>query len=134
MNLHRLVVLETKLRSIPESRFDISTWVGTKELPWGGAEDLSCGTVACALGWAATIPEFRELGLRLERREILGTQHAGLVAFEQEHGFGAAGKFFDLSLKASLYIFSASNYALRPTPTQVADRIAGLIANPLNFP
>lgn len=28
---------------------------------------LSCGTTACALGWATTIPEFQALGLRFSK-------------------------------------------------------------------
>lgn len=60
----RLLKLADFLEKLPRKRFDYSTWVGSS---WEGAPDLSCGTTACALGWAATMPEFRRLGLRLEK-------------------------------------------------------------------
>lgn len=58
----RLLRLADFLDALPPERFNYNTWVGPN---WKGAQDLSCGTTACALGWAATMPEFRELGLRL---------------------------------------------------------------------
>lgn len=59
----RLMALVTLLRKLPRKRFNYATWVGHN---WGGKADLSCGTVACALGWATTIPSLRRAGLRLE--------------------------------------------------------------------
>lgn len=58
----RLLQLVDKLRKLPVKRFNYSTWVGKD---WAGASDLSCGTTACALGWATTIPALRRAGLRL---------------------------------------------------------------------
>lgn len=58
----RLLKLADLLDTLPPNRFDYNEWVGKN---WKGNPDLSCGTTACALGWATTIPEFRELGLRL---------------------------------------------------------------------
>ena len=58
----RLLQLVDVLRKLPVKRFNYSTWVGKD---WGGAPDLSCGTTACALGWATTIPALRRAGLRL---------------------------------------------------------------------
>lgn len=49
---------------LPRKRFNFGAWVGKD---WRGAPDLSCGTTACAIGWATTIPFFRKLGLRLGR-------------------------------------------------------------------
>ncbi len=60
----RLLRLADFLDVLPAKRFDFGSWVGTS---WGDTQDLSCGTTACALGWAATMPEFRALGLRLAR-------------------------------------------------------------------
>lgn len=59
----RLLVLAEFLEKLPPERFNFSTWVGDD---WKGAADLSCGTVACALGWATAIPEFAAAGLHLE--------------------------------------------------------------------
>jgi hypothetical protein len=58
----RLTLIAEKLESLPLGRFDYSDWVGDD---WGGKPDLSCGTAACALGWATTIPELQAEGLRL---------------------------------------------------------------------
>jgi hypothetical protein len=64
----RLLKLATFLDELPENRFNYRHWVDKDT--WKGKPDLSCGTTACALGWATTIPEFRNLGLRLCRDEI----------------------------------------------------------------
>jgi hypothetical protein len=58
----RLLRLAAYHETVPGKRFDFSSWVGKD---WGGAPDLSCGTTACGLGHATTIPEFRYLGLVL---------------------------------------------------------------------
>lgn len=60
MNAHRLELVAKKLDENPP--FDFTIWIGQT---WKGAEDLSCGATACALGWAATIPELYEAGLRI---------------------------------------------------------------------
>ena len=59
----RLLKLAALLAEIPTRRFNYDTWVGDG---FKGAQDLSCGTTACALGWACTVPAFRKLGLELE--------------------------------------------------------------------
>jgi hypothetical protein len=58
----RLIRLADFIEKLPPERFDFSTWVGDE---WEGKPDLSCGTTACAVGWASTMPEFRALGLEL---------------------------------------------------------------------
>jgi hypothetical protein len=59
----RLLKLADFLDKLPRKKFDFTTWVN--KFTWGGKADLSCGTTACAMGWATTIPAFRKLGLRL---------------------------------------------------------------------
>jgi hypothetical protein len=58
----RLLLLAIFLERLDPQRFHYGSWVGDD---WGGAKDLSCGTTACALGWACTMPEFHKLGLGL---------------------------------------------------------------------
>jgi hypothetical protein len=58
----RLLALAELLETLPRKRFDYSHWAGDE---WKGKTDLSCGTSACALGWATTMPSLRKLGLRL---------------------------------------------------------------------
>lgn len=58
----RLLRLAAFLDNLPPERFNFSHSVGDD---WQGKPDLSCGTTACGIGWASTMPEFRKLGLRL---------------------------------------------------------------------
>lgn len=60
---NRILKLADFVAKIPRRRFDFNTFVGDD---WGGAADLSCGTTACALGWATTMPLFKKLGLKLK--------------------------------------------------------------------
>lgn len=62
---NRLNHLADFLDKLPKKRFDYSTWVG---LEWQGKPNFSCGTTACALGWATTMPRFRRAGLHLRGR------------------------------------------------------------------
>jgi hypothetical protein len=95
MNKNRLLTLATFLETLDPSRFNFGRWVGDG---WTGDETLSCGTTACAFGWAATIPEFRSLGLRLCHDDV-----GGHVTYGDDHGLQAARVFFDLmSFEANL--------------------------------
>lgn len=58
----RLLKLADRIEILPRKRFIIHSWVGEG---WNGSSGFSCGTSACAMGWATTMPEFRRLGLRL---------------------------------------------------------------------
>lgn len=58
----RLLSVADLLDQIKPSLFDYGAWVGED---WKGRADLSCGTTACALGHATTIPALRKAGLRL---------------------------------------------------------------------
>ena len=55
MNRERLELLIDVLSKVPLPRFDIGTW---------GMHN-KCGTVACALGWAALDPRMNEQGLMM---------------------------------------------------------------------
>jgi len=63
----RLLYLAQFLRTLPRKKFNYDNWVGWD---WEGKPDLSCGTSACALGWATTLPRFRRLGLRLNEKSF----------------------------------------------------------------
>lgn len=72
---NRLLKLADFLEKLPPERFNYAHWVG---LDWKGDPNLSCGTTACALGWATTIPSLQKAGLTLHQpREACG---AGFVA------------------------------------------------------
>lgn len=102
----RLLRLAAFLDDVPPHRFDYSRWVGTD---WKGKEDLSCGTTACALGWATTMPEFRRLGLRLGLDMGTGVVHLKT----QRPNFWsspiyASEKVFGLTYKEHGYLFGAA--------------------------
>lgn len=65
----RILMLADFVEKVKEERFDYHSWAGYE---WAGDPKLSCGTTACALGWATTIPFFRRLGLHLVNTEDLG--------------------------------------------------------------
>lgn len=54
--------LATLLEGLPPERFDYFFWVGAT---WQGQKDLSCGTTACAAGWATTLSSYQAKGLFL---------------------------------------------------------------------
>ncbi len=60
----RLLRLAAELDKLPPERFDFNTWVG---LDWNGKQETLCGTTACGLGLAASMPYFRRLGLHLTK-------------------------------------------------------------------
>ncbi len=62
----RLLALCDLLDSLPDERFCFRYWVDDET--YKGKANLSCGTTACAFGWATTMPSLRRLGLRLKRK------------------------------------------------------------------
>lgn len=78
----RLGVLISFMEKLPRAankHFDMSHWfahngehsIGAKEVTQKVLTD--CGTSACALGWACTIPSFRKAGLRMPLNDISST-------------------------------------------------------------
>jgi hypothetical protein len=97
----RLLLLADFLDQLPPERFDFRHWVGSD---WEGDPELSCGTTACALGWATTIPEFRKLGLSMckPREEDL----RGYVTLNGRQDSWAAGKeIFGIGAASFDYLF-----------------------------
>lgn len=94
----RLLKLAAFLRTVPRKRFDYASWVGED---WQGAQDLSCGTTGCALGWAATMSQFRRLGLRLKGNSYFG----GEVVLGRSGGVNAAKRLFGLTYEEAEYLF-----------------------------
>ncbi len=81
--VRRLSKLAELLDYLPEERFNYNHWVGSG---YGGDPKLSCGTTACALGWATTIQEFREEGLRLVSIDGYTTVVMGPIGEESVRG------------------------------------------------
>ena len=113
MNIPRLKHLITILKNVPPENFDIKNW--------------TCGTAACALGWAARDPEFNKQGLCMVTES--GATYPG---FDGEVGFTAGALFFDLPRSQSGRLFDGWNYpkmSLKDVTAQhVIERIKELLA------
>ena len=119
----RLLRLAALLRTLPRKRFDYTTWVG---YDWEGDPDLSCGTTACALGWATTIPSLRRAGLALTPWAHGG----GSVTLNGRFGaLDAAEELFALEdFEARLLFAPWGASESRATPKQVAKKIEKFVA------
>jgi hypothetical protein len=108
MNKERLLKLADFLDALPPERFNYGSWVGDD---WKGMQDLSCGTTACALGWATTIPEIvGPTGLCLRRNTLMPyVTLSQRPPAEGSHAFGefeiAAGHAFDLTPPEANWLF-----------------------------
>jgi hypothetical protein len=100
---NRLLELAKLLRKLPKKRFNYTHWVGND---WKGKPDLSCGTTACALGWATTIPSLRKQGLRLLKIQdvfqVTLKGYSGASHLAPEH---AAQEIFGLNNNEFEYLF-----------------------------
>lgn len=137
---------------VDPKKFDMSSWMSISEEPqyWVpppkvteichqesevDTESLSCGSAGCALGWATTIPYFRQLGLRLIRN--YSENYCSIVLIDEKTRETKAVNFdvpkilFGMHLMDINYIFSAEAYhGTNPTPRDVAARIREYLANP----
>lgn len=129
VHARRLLKLADFLDTLSEDRFDFGTWVGCG---WEPGEDLvSCGTTACALGWATAIPEFQKLGLRMKRAPD-GWNHPGIARHRGDadrQSERASEVVFGLSPKEHDFLFQPG-FALHSTATkaQVAKHIRKFVA------
>ncbi len=109
----RLMALRTYLLNLPAGAvFDMNTWGAANDEP---TEDY-CGTAACALGWAATMPEFKAMGLSLcwEKRPS-GNWRADVVMVNDDYPFGvldleAAVTIFGISIDDARWLFVPMKY------------------------
>lgn len=100
------------------AKFDLTAWYHTLNQK----KPISCGTTACAFGFAALLPEFKKQGLQqnggapfimsktrpdptLERYTTATTVNGYRVT-----GFGAAAVFFDISIREAQELFNPANY------------------------
>lgn len=118
MNIDRLKHLITVLAAVPDKQFDIDNW----------KEHNSCGTVACALGWAGSDPQFKAEGLQLARP--IFTPH-----FQGFTGYAAGAEFFGITREQSEYLFNPDEYEStyseveKVTPADVIARIEELLGD-----
>ncbi len=136
----RLLRLADFLEKLPPERFDYSMGVGED---WGGKQDLSCGTTACALGWAATMPEFRALGMRISRYGVVTCENYEAEGFRASRH--AANAVFGTSVDDFDYLFFAASvkddsdergFSIEPNrdPKYVAEKIRRFVASGREIP
>lgn len=117
----RLLALADFLDELDPNRFDYKVWVGYNgQMTWeDGMEAFQdCGTTACALGWACTMPKFRKLGLDL---------NSGVPTLKGVQGaFPAAANLFGLTDAESYYLFEPSNYPPRAAASALSKGPSGL--------
>lgn len=75
----RLLLLAKFLEELKRGLFNYGHWTGED---WGGKADLSCGTTACALGWASAMPVFNKLGLILNDEGVPYDRKTGEIERE----------------------------------------------------
>lgn len=137
MNTVRLLMLADRLESVPAPRFDMESWCEGEWEP--GATEFPCGTTACALGYATTIPEFQALGLHLVRDYEYDPNHTYVVLGPTRHEHGtymssmlAARELFDLTHEQVMELFlpreGSPDWPDKRTPQQVAKLIRDVCA------
>lgn len=124
-HIERLEQVVRVLRELPkEKRFDINTW-------------NICGTVGCAVGWAASDPWFRRRGFVLKMRRKLPANVARTFGvaegaasyfptFKWRTEESAIATFFGLGQNESHHLFYNSAYA-RGSKSDVIRRLESFI-------
>jgi hypothetical protein len=122
MNKKRLLKLADYLETVPRKRFNMDHWASAKFCGKPKEPEHECGTSACALGWACTIPSFKRAGLKFIECGSNFWTHIDLVPdFEGSTGYGAAASLFGIRYSQAEWLFSPESPAR--TPKQVAKRI-----------
>ena len=134
----RLRLLAKKLRSLTRAQakyhFDMNAWFDHDEEADGhehpvparptSKDLLTCGTTACALGWATTIPALQKAGLRMGLYFEGSSVH--IPVYRGVSGVEAAAKLFGIYHDVAQYLFGGDDFAR--TPKQVAKAIDKIIA------
>lgn len=72
---------------------------------------IKCNTTACALGWAATLPENKKVGLKL--RYATGAIN---VSYKGHYSYSAGEHCFGISEQESFWLFDPKTYKYTGTP------------------
>ena len=89
--IERLRELYAMMFGVPDERVDLKNWTSSRSF-----SPRSCGTRACAVGWATVYPPFMEQGLRMSD---------GLPVFGARGNWGAVDTFFGIGNEVSSYLF-----------------------------
>ena len=114
----RLQTLANFLRTVPPEKFDLENWrsaphtSGTTDedphtsLPITDEDLKTCGTTACAVGWACSMPAFKAEGLYYNDHMLV---YAPVDAQPLSY-WRAAEEFFGLSYIEARWLFSIECY------------------------
>lgn len=109
-----LWILERALKALPpESGFNMRSWAKNK-MP--SNPDLTCGTSACAIGLACTLPAFKRKGFVLGRIVCTSETFSAEPIFENRDGYDAVKNFFGITFDDALWLFCPDRY---PRPFDV---------------
>ena len=134
MNIQRLQTLAAFLRTVSQEHFDLRSWRSSVGCEYASDEDLTtlqCGTTACAVGWACSMPEFQAQGLTWGTDGISPAGYPVYAPTETKEcsaSWEAVEEFFDISYNTAEHLFASDKYAENATAVQVADRIEEVIA------
>lgn len=122
----RLEKLAQVLDKVPAKNFNMGAWIRDKiEGSFTKKKILECGTRACALGWACTIREFRDDGLKMN--------YFMEPKFGDKYGEDAGAEFFGIPYKIANHIFMPVKRSSNNDPKVLAAEIRELIADPWAF-
>ena len=119
--LKRLLRLADHLDTVKKKTFDMCVW----------RYDTECGAVACAVGHACTIPEFKRAGLSI-RQNRYGEWYP---SYRGKKVVMSVCAFFGLTENEEMYLFANAEDDYDTTPKQVAKRIRRFVkAKSLGLP
>ena len=99
--LERLEALADLLDQIEDHQFGYGSWVGGD---WEGRDDFSCGTTACALGWATTIE--KDLSMNRDDQCVHLDKSVGADWYDDEFkGTDAASIYYGITSQEAHQLF-----------------------------
>ena len=101
-----LLELADFLETLPSQRFNYGSWVGAD---WQGDKKLSCGTTACAGGWATTLDSFRNRGLQLYHAPQSSQPYVAAQSIAVDFMYGsseAMAYVLDIPSEHAVYLFA----------------------------
>ena len=116
-HIKRLEKLYAFLGTVKPVKFNFGSWAENNNEPYKEPDLNVCGSTACALGWAGSMPEFRKRGLKLVWDQNWEEANVEYVD-KHDDWFGAerAGAvFFGLSYDEACELFIPDESENRPS-------------------
>ena len=101
MNIRRIRTLYAMLAGIPSERIDLAFWRSDQNSSQPSKILHTCGTTACAIGYATAYPPFVKEGFRW-------LDSWGVPTYKNKTSFDAVEAFFDLTYPQARQLFSDS--------------------------